>query len=49
MLASIAILLKRRTFLYPSTAVGVVALLFMLNGFLDIVPWLYDGPDKAPV
>lgn len=48
-LASIAILLKRRAFLYPSAAVGVVALLFMLNGFLDIVPWLYDGPDKAPV
>ena len=48
-LASIAILLKRRTFLYPSAAVGLVALLFMLNGFLDVVPWLYDGPDKAPV
>jgi hypothetical protein len=48
-LASIAILLKRRTFLYPSVAVGVLALLFMLNGFLGIVPWLYDGPDVAPV
>ena len=48
-LASIAILLKRRVFLYPSVAVGVVALLFMLNGFLGIVPWLYDGPDVAPV
>ena len=48
-LASIAILLKRRLFLYPSVAVGAVALLFMLNGFLGIVPWLYDGPDVAPV
>jgi hypothetical protein len=48
-LASIAILLKRRTFLYPSVAVGALALLFMLNGFLGIVPWLYDGPDVAPV
>ncbi len=48
-LASVAILMKRRTFLYPSLLVGVVALLFMLNGFVDIVPWLYDGPDKAPV
>ena len=48
-LASIAILLRRRTFLYPSAAVGVIALLFMLNGFLDIMPWLYEGPDKAPV
>ena len=48
-LASIAILLKRRIFLYPSVAVGVVAALFMLNGFLGIVPWLYDGPDVAPV
>ena len=48
-LASIAILLKRRTFLWPSVAVGVIALLFMLNGFLGIVPWLYDGPDVAPV
>lgn len=48
-LASIAILLKRRVFLYPSVAVGVVAALFMLNGFLGIVPWLYDGPDVAPV
>ena len=48
-LASIAILLKRRAFLYPSATIGVVALLFMLNGFVDIVPWLYDGPDKAPV
>ena len=48
-LASIAILLKRTTFLYPSAIVGVVALLFLLNGFMDIVPWLYDGPDKAPV
>jgi hypothetical protein len=48
-LASIAILLKRRTFLYPSVAVGALALLFMLNGFLGIVPWLYEGPDVAPV
>jgi hypothetical protein len=48
-LASIAILLKRRLFLYPSVAVGALALLFMLNGFLGIVPWLYDGPDVAPV
>jgi uncharacterized protein DUF4337 len=48
-LASIAILLKRRLFLYPSVAVGFLALLFMLNGFLGVVPWLYDGPDGAPV
>ncbi len=48
-LASIAILLKRKAFLYPSVAVGAVALLFMLNGFVDVVPWLYDGPDTAPV
>jgi hypothetical protein len=48
-LASIAILLKRRAFLYPSATIGVVALLFVLNGFLDVVPRLYDGPDKAPV
>ena len=48
-LASIAILLKRKAFLYPSVAVGLVALLFMLNGIFDVVPWLYDGPDKAPV
>jgi hypothetical protein len=48
-LASIAILLKRRAFLYPSAALGVIALLFMLNGLLDILPWLYEGPDKAPV
>jgi hypothetical protein len=48
-LASIAILLKRKIFLYPSVAVGVIAALFMLNGFLGIVPWLYDGPDIAPV
>ena len=48
-LASIAILLKRKTLLYPSVLVGVVALLFMLNGFVGAVPWLYDGPDQAPV
>jgi hypothetical protein len=48
-LASIAILLKRKVFLYPSVAVGAIAALFMLNGFLGIVPWLYDGPDIAPV
>ena len=48
-LASITILIKRRVFLYPSVAVGIIALLFMLNGFLGIVPWLYDGPDVAPV
>ncbi|HEX2172376.1 MAG TPA: DUF4337 domain-containing protein, partial [Dehalococcoidia bacterium] len=48
-LASIAILLKRKTFLYPSLVVGVIALLFMVNGFVGAVPWLYDGPDKAPV
>ncbi len=48
-LASVAILTRRRLFLYPSMAVGVLALLFMANGFLDVVPWLYDGPDKAPV
>ena len=48
-LASIAILLKRKAFLYPSVLVGVVALLFMLNGFIGVVPWLYEGPDKAPV
>lgn len=48
-LASVAILVKRRLFLYPSVAVGIVALLFMLNGFLDVYPWLYDGPDVAPV
>jgi len=48
-LASIAILLKRKAFLYPSLLVGAVALLFMANGFVGAVPWLYDGPDKAPV
>jgi hypothetical protein len=48
-LASIAILLKRRAFLYPSAAVGLLAVLFMLNGLFDVVPWLYDGPDTAPV
>ena len=48
-LASIAILLKKKTFLYPSLLIGAVALLFMLNGFTGVVPWLYDGPEKAPV
>lgn len=48
-MASVALLLKRKWALWPSAGLGLVALILAINGFLDLVPIMYEGPDRPPV